>query len=109
MRSHTYIADKLIRDYVYAAPSGANGLNATVHNAANLYSTYIHMHIYTHIHTYIHMYAFITYLFTLTDFYNEIGEVVSLGQVMQQQLIGYVEANFFVAKLEIVDAKCCAH
>lgn len=62
-------------------------------------------------HTGIHMYAFniYIYLFTLTDFYNEICEVVSLGQVMQQQLIGYVEANFFVAKLEIVDTKCGAH
>jgi len=49
------------------------------------------------------------YLFTLAYFYNEICEVVTLSQIMQQQFIGYVEANFFVAKLEIVDAKCSTH
>lgn len=81
-----------------------SGLNATVTRL-----TYIHT--YAHTYTYVCIqYIYICMsLFTLTDFYNEICEVVSLGQVMQQQLIGYVEANFFVAKLEIVDTKCGAH
>lgn len=79
-----------------------SGLNATVTRL-----TYIHT--YAHTYTYVCIQYIYIFLFTLTDFYNEICEVVSLGQVMQQQLIGYVEANFFVAKLEIVDTKCGAH
>lgn len=79
-----------------------SGLNATVTRL-----TYIHT--YAHTYTYVCIQYIHISLFTLTDFYNEICEVVSLGQVMQQQLIGYVEANFFVAKLEIVDTKCGAH
>lgn len=48
-------------------------------------------------------------LFTLTDLYNEVGEVVPLGQVVEQQLVRDVEADLLVPELKVVDAEGGAH
>lgn len=45
----------------------------------------------------------------MTDLYNEVGEVVPLGQIVQQQFVRDVEADLLVPELEVVDPESGAH